>query len=95
MDGDDDEEEEEEEEEEASSTRDLGQQRSLVPLSPAASSTRTSPSSLGVPFTPQEKSPISPGMYSASPVYSNDGGSRLRVVRQWVPRPEVSAGATH
>lgn len=95
MDGDEDEEEEEEEEEEASSTRDQGQQRSLVSLSPAASSARTSPSSLGVPYTPQEKSPISPGMYTTSPVYSNGGGGGLRVVRQWVARPEVWAGPTH
>lgn len=96
MDGDDDD-EEEEEEEEASSTRGQGQQRSLALLgsSPVPSSARTSPTSVGMPYTPQEKSPISPGQYTASPVYSNNGGSRLRVVRQWVPRPEVWAGATH
>lgn len=94
MDGDDDD-DEEEEEEEAGSTRGQGQQRSLMPPSPTASSARTSPTSLGIPYTPQEKSPISPAQYTASPVYSNDGGSRLRVVRQWIPRAEAWAGAAH
>jgi len=94
MDGDDDE-EEEEEEEEASSNRGKGKQHSLVASSPVASSARTSPTSIGVPYTPQDKSPISPSQYTASPVYSNNDGSRLRVVRQWVPRPEAWAGATH
>ncbi len=93
MDGDDDD-DEEEEEEEASSTRGQGQQHSLLASSPVASSARTSPTSVGVPYRPQEKSPISPGQYTASPVYSNNDGNRLRAVRQWVPRPEVWAGAT-
>lgn len=95
MDGDDDE-EEEEEEEEVMSTRGQGQQHSLMPPSPTASSTtRTSPTSVGVPYTPREKSPISPAAYTASPVYSNNEPSRVRVVRQWVPGPEAWAGATH
>lgn len=85
----------EEEEEEAGSTRGQGQQHALKPPSPSTSSTRTSPTSYSVPYTPQDKSSISPAQYTASPVYSNNDGSRLRAVRQWIPRPEVWAGATH
>ncbi|KAF5363816.1 hypothetical protein D9756_000438 [Leucocoprinus leucothites] len=95
MDGDDDD-DEEEEEEEAASTQGLGQQHSLMSPSPTVSSTtRTSPTSVGVPYTPQEKSPMSPSAYAVSPVYSNNDAGRVHVVRQWVPRPEAWAGAIH
>jgi hypothetical protein len=97
MDGDDDD-DEEEEEEEAVSPRGQGKQHSLMASSPTASSTttRTSPTSAGAPYTPQEKSPGSPATgYTGSPVYSNNEPSRVRVVRQFAPRQEVWAGATH